>query len=37
MFHRSEDPMKVVIDELTKQGVALNSEALEKVQPVLTS
>jgi hypothetical protein len=37
MFHRSEDPMKVVIDELAKQGVALNSEVLGKVQPVLTS
>jgi len=32
MFHRSEDPMKVVIDELAKQGVALNSEVLGKVQ-----
>jgi hypothetical protein len=32
MFHKSEDLMKALIDELAKQGVALSNEDLERVQ-----
>ena len=32
MFHKSDDPVKVIIDELTKQGMTLSSEDLERIQ-----
>jgi hypothetical protein len=31
MFHKSEDLMKALIDELAKQGVAFSNEDLERV------